>query len=139
MANRLVGLFTVLGLIGGTAAAQDARSVLQAAAKNMGADTLKCITYSGTGYVGIVGQNFSPSEDWARVELASYSRSPELRRQVLQGGAGSQAGEFSTPRRRRNSNRGGTAPDTHGPRQICVEYPGDHREPRAGRCGATAA
>ncbi len=75
MANRLLVLLTVLGLIGGTAAAQDARSVLQAAAKNMGADTLKCITYSGAGYVGIVGQGFGTSEDWARVELASYSRS----------------------------------------------------------------
>jgi glyoxylase-like metal-dependent hydrolase (beta-lactamase superfamily II) len=75
MAKRLLMLFTVLGLVVEAPAAQDTRSVLLAAARNMGADTLKCITYSGTGYVGIVGQNFSPLEDWARVELASFTRS----------------------------------------------------------------
>lgn len=57
------------------AQAQTPQAVLQAAAKAMGTDTLKCLTYSGTGgYVGIVGQHFHPADDWARVELANFSR-----------------------------------------------------------------
>lgn len=61
-------------LIGRTLTAQDAKAVLTAVAKNLGADTLKCLTYSGSGYVGIVGQNFTPRDDWPRVELASYTK-----------------------------------------------------------------
>src|SRR3989442_5433320 len=76
MPTRLLGSFVVLALTSGTAEAQDARAVLQAAVKAMGTETVKCLTYSGNtgGYVGIVGQNYHPKEDWARVELASFSR-----------------------------------------------------------------
>ena len=41
-------------------AAQDAKALLQAVAKNIGADTLQCVTYSGSGYVGIAGQTYTP-------------------------------------------------------------------------------
>jgi glyoxylase-like metal-dependent hydrolase (beta-lactamase superfamily II) len=76
MANRVWGFFIALALFGATASAQDARAVLQTAAKAMGTDTLKCVTYSGTGgYVAIVGQGFSPADDWPKVELANLSRS----------------------------------------------------------------
>ena len=77
MVNKPAILLVLLTLMSGTGAAQgvDARAVLQAASRAMGTDTLKCITYSGSGYVGIVGQNYSPGDDWARVELASYTRS----------------------------------------------------------------
>jgi hypothetical protein len=54
--------------------AQSAQSVLQAAAQAMGTNTVRCVTYTGTGYVGIVGQNHDIRTDWARVELASYTR-----------------------------------------------------------------
>jgi glyoxylase-like metal-dependent hydrolase (beta-lactamase superfamily II) len=57
-----------------TLAAQDGKALLQAVARNIGADTLQCVTYSGTGYVGIVGQNYTPRDDWPRVELASYTK-----------------------------------------------------------------
>lgn len=53
---------------------QDAKIVLQAVAKNLGADTLKCLTFSGTGSVGLVGQNWAPEDDWPKVELASYTK-----------------------------------------------------------------
>ena len=58
------------------AQAQTAQSVLQTAAKAMGADAVKCLSYtsSGGGYVAIVGQGFSPADDWPKVELASFSR-----------------------------------------------------------------
>jgi glyoxylase-like metal-dependent hydrolase (beta-lactamase superfamily II) len=57
-----------------TGTAQDTKAVLQAVAKNIGADTLRCLTYSGSGYVGAVGQNYTPRDDWPRVELATYSK-----------------------------------------------------------------
>lgn len=67
-------LLVFIALTGGTAAAQDAKAVLQAVAKNIGADSLRCITYSGSGYIGTVGQNYTPRDDWPRVELASYTK-----------------------------------------------------------------
>src|SRR5262245_4092350 len=60
--------------MGGAPSAQDARTLMQAVAKHIGADGLRCITYSGSGYVGIVGQNFTPRDDWPRLELAGYTR-----------------------------------------------------------------
>jgi glyoxylase-like metal-dependent hydrolase (beta-lactamase superfamily II) len=77
-ATILPGLLMLLALFAGPstrAQTPDPRTVLQTAVKAMGTDGLKCITYSGGGgYVGIVGQNHSPGDDWARVELASFSR-----------------------------------------------------------------
>jgi len=74
--RKTVWIFLFLfPLLSGAAAAQDARAMLQAAVRGMGTDTLRCITYSGTGgYVGIVGQGFSPGDDWPKVELANFSR-----------------------------------------------------------------
>jgi glyoxylase-like metal-dependent hydrolase (beta-lactamase superfamily II) len=57
-----------------TVVAQDAQSVLQKAARAMGADEMVTIQYSGTGWVGAVGQNFTPDLDWPRLELSSYTR-----------------------------------------------------------------
>ena len=69
---RLV--LTVMALTAGPAVAQDARSVLQAAADVMGVTNMTSIQYSGTGWIGAVGQNFAPAQDWPRFELASYTR-----------------------------------------------------------------
>ena len=74
MTARLCGVWLLLTLMAEVAGAQDVRTVLTAAAKNMGADRLKCITYSGTGYVGLVGQHWRPADDWPRIELSSYTR-----------------------------------------------------------------
>lgn len=67
-------LFAQIALTAGPVAAQNAKAVLQAVARNIGADSLRCVTYSGSGYVGAVGQNYTPRDDWPRVELASYTR-----------------------------------------------------------------
>ena len=49
--------------------------ILRAAAKVMGTDNLRCVTLSGTGYAGKVGQNVTQDTDWPRGEpLANYSR-----------------------------------------------------------------
>jgi glyoxylase-like metal-dependent hydrolase (beta-lactamase superfamily II) len=74
MANRLLALAVLLAMMAGTAAAQDAKAVLQAAAKNMGADNLRTIEISGTGMNAAVGQSYSPGTDWPRFEVTSYTK-----------------------------------------------------------------
>ena len=69
---RLIAV--VVMLTAGPALAQDARSVLQAAADAMGVTDMTSLQYSGTGWVGGVGQNFAPHEDWPRFELTGYTR-----------------------------------------------------------------
>jgi len=61
-------------LMGDPAAAQDARSVLRAAADELGVTDMTSLQYSGTGWIGAVGQNFAPDEDWPRFDLTSYTR-----------------------------------------------------------------
>jgi glyoxylase-like metal-dependent hydrolase (beta-lactamase superfamily II) len=84
MKVRLQGLLVLSALSLGTAAAQrlapgyvDPAPVLQAAAKAIGADSMKCVTFSGTGYAGMVGQQRESgwNVDWPRGEaLANYTR-----------------------------------------------------------------
>jgi glyoxylase-like metal-dependent hydrolase (beta-lactamase superfamily II) len=55
----------------------DPRPVLDAAGKAIGVDNLKCVTISGSGYAGIVGQQvwLDRNVDWPRGEpLANYTR-----------------------------------------------------------------
>ena len=60
---------------GGVGQQPTAQSVLQPRRKNMGAASLRCVTYTGnSGYVGIVGQAHDIRDDWPRVEIANYSR-----------------------------------------------------------------
>ena len=61
------------------AAAQDARTVLQAASAAMGAANLKSIQYSGSGWVTAVGQSYNSGlqnvgEGWPKFDAASYTR-----------------------------------------------------------------
>ena len=74
MARIIPGLIVMLALTAATAAAQDARTVLQAAAKTMGADTLKTLEFSGTGMNAAVGQSFAPGTDWPRFEITNYTK-----------------------------------------------------------------
>ncbi|MEE2637527.1 MAG: MBL fold metallo-hydrolase [Acidobacteriota bacterium] len=72
-----MGLVTllVLGLLAaGPVAAQDARAVVQAAADTMGVSNMTSIQYTGTGWIGGVGQNYAPDQDWPRFELVNYTR-----------------------------------------------------------------
>ena len=53
----------------------DPGPLLRAASAAIGADKLKCITFSGSGYSGAVGQNVTQDTDWPRGEpLANYTR-----------------------------------------------------------------
>lgn len=74
----------VLAMAGGIPAARqlepgyvDPRPVLEAAAKAIGADQVRCVTMSGTGYAGMLGQQRTSgvNVDWPRSEpLTNYSR-----------------------------------------------------------------
>ncbi|MGE3508513.1 MAG: hypothetical protein AB7N65_06470, partial [Vicinamibacterales bacterium] len=55
----------------------DPAPLLAAAAAEIGEANLRCITFSGTGYGGAVGQAFEsgPNVDWPRVDaLTNYTR-----------------------------------------------------------------
>jgi glyoxylase-like metal-dependent hydrolase (beta-lactamase superfamily II) len=54
----------------------DPAPVLAAAAKEIGEANLRCVTFSGTGYSGPVGQTFENASniDWPRSEIANYTR-----------------------------------------------------------------
>jgi glyoxylase-like metal-dependent hydrolase (beta-lactamase superfamily II) len=72
--SLLCSVSVVVALTGGTPTAQDVNAILRTVGTTIGADNLRCVTYSGSGYVGAVGQNYTPRDDWPRVELASYTK-----------------------------------------------------------------
>ena len=74
MVRRLSILVAFLALIVGTASAQEARSILQSAAKAMAAANLKTIQYSGAGWDTSVGQSYNLTSDWPRFEVSSFAR-----------------------------------------------------------------
>src|ERR1051325_8440799 len=84
MAKRLSLVIALVALMGGAQGAQqfrpgyvDPMPLLAAAAKEIGEANLKCITFSGTGYDGAVGQTFeqAPNVDWPRIDsMANYTR-----------------------------------------------------------------
>jgi len=85
--RKLAGLGFVVALSAATAAQQatpafppgfvDPAPILAAAAKEIGEANLQCVTFSGTGYGGAVGQAFESAVnvDWPRIDaLANYRR-----------------------------------------------------------------
>jgi len=54
--------------------AQDAKTVLDAASKALGAANLKTIEYTGAGAAFSVGQSVSPNGPWPRLTVKSYQR-----------------------------------------------------------------
>src|SRR3954470_2522605 len=70
--RKIGGLVMVVLLAGVSLAAQDAKTVLQAASKAMG--DVKSIQYSGTGHLYALGQAFSPTSAWPQNNVTSYTR-----------------------------------------------------------------
>jgi glyoxylase-like metal-dependent hydrolase (beta-lactamase superfamily II) len=68
------GSVLVLGLAVGPAAAQNARALLQAADNAVGASKVNSIRYTGTGRIAYLGQNFTTTDDWPRVDMKSWSQ-----------------------------------------------------------------
>jgi glyoxylase-like metal-dependent hydrolase (beta-lactamase superfamily II) len=96
-------------LMGGSLRAQDARAVLRAASAAMGADKVKTIQYSGTGWNAAVGQSFSPEEDWPRFEVTRYTRTIDY--------DGKTSREELTRRQGNNPPRGGGGTPLQGDQQ----------------------
>ena len=84
MAKRLFGTVALLIVVGGQMPAQqfppgyvDPAPLLTAVAEEIGEANLRCITYSGAGYSGAVGQTFenAVNVDWPRIDsMANYTR-----------------------------------------------------------------
>ena len=84
MAKRLFGTVALLMMVGGQMPAQqfppgyvDPAPLLAAVAEEIGEANLRCITYSGAGYCGAVGQTFenAVNVDWPRIDsMANYTR-----------------------------------------------------------------
>ena len=81
MRSKVMSVFALMLLAAGTAIPQkiapgdiDPKPVLEKISKAMGVDKLKCITYSGSGYVGGIGQNRRPMDDWPEIKVPSYTR-----------------------------------------------------------------
>ena len=72
MAKKLSVALTVFALWTVLASAQDAKTVLQSAAKAMG--DVKSIQFSGTGHNGSLGQCYTPNSAWPMTNVTSYTR-----------------------------------------------------------------
>jgi len=74
MARKALLLAALVALAVDAGSAQDARAVLQASAAAMGANTVKTIQYTATGWNALVGQSYNLAEDWPRFEVTAYTR-----------------------------------------------------------------
>jgi glyoxylase-like metal-dependent hydrolase (beta-lactamase superfamily II) len=72
MKNRVILIALMLTSLCAVVAAQDAKSVIEAAMKNIG--EVKSIQYSGSGAQFTLGQSVSPDVAWPRVEIKSFTR-----------------------------------------------------------------
>ena len=62
-------------VLAAAALAQDAKTVISNASKAMGADTLKTVQYSATGYDFAMGQAYNPISSWPKFINKTYTRS----------------------------------------------------------------
>lgn len=74
MWKRLILAIAVLAFIPRLGEGQEAKTVLEAAAKTLGAADLKTIRYSGSGHLFAVGQNPNPGAPWPRFNVKSFTR-----------------------------------------------------------------
>jgi glyoxylase-like metal-dependent hydrolase (beta-lactamase superfamily II) len=72
MRKHLALLLVVSAFASAPAYAQDARGFLQEADRAIGASQVNSIHYTGSGWMGAVGQNFADGLDWPRTVLQSY-------------------------------------------------------------------
>ena len=79
---RTLGVVALLAWFGGAATAQDARSVVDAAARALGAGGVRAIQYSGSGYVYGFGQSHQPGGPWVKFNLKSYTLLTDYEREA---------------------------------------------------------
>src|SRR5438093_2132336 len=91
------GLVILLTAIPAAIVAQDAKTVLDSAAKALGAENLRTIQYSGAGSNFAFGQSVNPNAPWPRFVVKSYSReidfnAPASRVQLTRTGGDARGG-----------------------------------------------
>ncbi len=85
MVARNGSMLVILGtLLAGVAAAQDARTVVTAAADKLGVRNVRSIEYTGGGWVAAVGQSATPEDDWPRFEVINYTRTIDFQNRSSQ-------------------------------------------------------
>src|SRR3984893_1784707 len=72
MTRKFTGLLTLVLVVPLSLAAQDAKTLLQAASKAMG--DVKSIQYSGSGHLYALGQAYSPTSAWPQNNITTYTR-----------------------------------------------------------------
>ncbi|PYU31185.1 MAG: hypothetical protein DMG31_12675 [Acidobacteria bacterium] len=72
MTRKFASLLALVFVVPLCLAAQDAKTVLQAASKAMG--DVRSIQYSGTGHLYALGQAYSPTSAWPQNNITSYTR-----------------------------------------------------------------
>ena len=145
MSKKLSAALVLLVIAGVRSPAQqfppgyvDPAPLLAAAAEEIGEANLRCITFSGTGYAGAVGQTFENAVniDWPRIDsLANYTRTINWETGDEQGDLRSQA--WPEPRLMevrpglagRHADAEGRASDAHRQWQIRLA----HRRQRCAR------
>ena len=82
---RKCAVATVVNLLVTTTLfAQDAKTAVANASKAMGADTLRSVQYTGSGYDFAFGQAYSPTSSWPKFTVKSYTRSIDFERPASQ-------------------------------------------------------
>ncbi len=79
MSRRLILAGMLFTLFASLAAAQDAKTVIAAASKAMGADTLNTIEFSGSGADFAIGQAYSGNSPWPKFIDKTYTRQIDFR------------------------------------------------------------
>jgi glyoxylase-like metal-dependent hydrolase (beta-lactamase superfamily II) len=74
MSRKYLAVISLVLLFPAAAVAQDARSALQSASAAMGADGLRTLEFSGSGFDFAIGQAYNPASPWPRFLVKSYSR-----------------------------------------------------------------
>jgi glyoxylase-like metal-dependent hydrolase (beta-lactamase superfamily II) len=72
MTRKFTGLLILLLIAPLSLAAQDTKTVLQAASKAMG--DVRSLQYSGTGHLYALGQAYNPTSAWPQNNITSYTR-----------------------------------------------------------------
>src|SRR5882724_3102454 len=119
MKNRVFAVLMLLTFISCAAFAQNddetkqARALLQAVDKAIGASKLQSIQYSGNGLYGFVGQNWAPQEDWPRAAM-TYTRTIDF-------DSKSSKEDFALSEPKKGNTGGGNFRDVPTPTQLPVE------------------
>ena len=90
---------------------QDAKTVIGGATKALGADNLKTVEFSGSGFDYVIGQAANPNLPWPKFIDKTYTRVVDLDATSVTHAEGPSAGGESSARRRRAACHRRAKPD----------------------------